>query len=301
MHLVCTLLIFLFSERLIPIFASQSLENKSTLRSIPLYEDCGMWREITGSSRKPMWEAARPCNRRLSVPPCTRFLAQVSFFSAKTSRRSIRKTRDGCGCFWDLLGGSRGNFRENFRAATLQKCGSEIFLRFSLPKVSWNLAWNFGEIFRATFSRVWVSDGKFHQNFTAKTVWRTEDFTQISLCRAWRWENSGKIAGKIVLNREMLQILGFRTQGKANLPQSALDLKPTFRPGVFFEIDSYSLLKFFLINGTPAGITPSVAATFPGMPRQGLKDFLSAKFDTEYDRAKVPPYNGNHPRPPLVV
>ena len=23
--------------------------------------------------------------------------------------------------------------------------------------------------------------------------------------------------------------------------------------------------------------------------------------DTEYDRAKVPPYNGNDPRPPLVV
>ena len=26
-----------------------------------------------------------------------------------------------------------------------------------------------------------------------------------------------------------------------------------------------------------------------------------AKFDTEYDRAKVPPYNGNDPRLPLVV
>ena len=47
------------------------------------------------------------------------------------------------------------------RAATLQKCGSEIFLRFPLPKMSWNLAWNFGEIFRATFSRVWVCDGNF--------------------------------------------------------------------------------------------------------------------------------------------
>ena len=69
-----------------------------------------------------------------------------------------------------------------FRAATLQKCGSEIFLRFCLPKVSWNLAWNFGEIFRATFSRVWVCDGKFHQNFTSKTVWKMENFTQISLC-----------------------------------------------------------------------------------------------------------------------
>ena len=49
--------------------------------------------------------------------------------------------------------------------------------------MSWNLTWNFGEIFRATFSRVSVCDGKFHQNFTSKTVWKTENFTQISLCR----------------------------------------------------------------------------------------------------------------------
>ena len=71
---------------------------------------------------------------------------------------------------------------KNLRATTLQKCGSEFFLLFSLPKVSWNLAWNFGEIFRATFSRVWVCEGKFHQNFTSKTCWKTENFTQISLC-----------------------------------------------------------------------------------------------------------------------
>ena len=71
---------------------------------------------------------------------------------------------------------------ENVRAAALQKCGSDFFLHFSLPKVSWNLAWNFGELFRATFSRVWVCKGKFHQNFTSKTVWKTENFTQISLC-----------------------------------------------------------------------------------------------------------------------
>ena len=78
----------------------------------------------------------------------------------------------------------RGGLRASsqVRAATLQKCGSEIFLRFSLPKVSWNLAWNFGEMFRATFSRVWVCEGKFHPNFTAKTAWKTENFAQISLC-----------------------------------------------------------------------------------------------------------------------
>ena len=68
------------------------------------------------------------------------------------------------------------------RAATLQKCGSEKFLRFSLPKVSWNWREILGEIFRATFSRVWVCEGKFHQNFTSKTVYKTENFTQISLC-----------------------------------------------------------------------------------------------------------------------
>ena len=69
------------------------------------------------------------------------------------------------------------SFLPNFvRAATLQKRGSENFLRFSLPKVSWNLAWNFGEIFRATFSRVWVCDGKFHQNFTSKTVRKNGKF-----------------------------------------------------------------------------------------------------------------------------
>ena len=67
-------------------------------------------------------------------------------------------------------------------AAALQKCRSEFFLRFSLPKVSWNLAWTLGEIFCATFSRVWVCEGNFHQNFTSKTVWKTESFMQISLC-----------------------------------------------------------------------------------------------------------------------
>ena len=81
-----------------------------------------------------------------------------------------------------VLGGNFGPGKEYFRAATLQKCRSEHFLRFSLPKVSWNSAWNFGETFRATFSRVWVTEGKVHQNFTSKTVWKTENFTQISLC-----------------------------------------------------------------------------------------------------------------------
>ena len=32
-----------------------------------------------------------------------------------------------------------------------------------------------------------------------------------------------------------------------------------------------------------------------------LGPFSGDFIDTEYDRAKVPPYNGNDPRPPLVV
>ena len=57
-----------------------------------------------------------------------------------------------------------------------------VFSPFSLPEVSWNLAWNFGEIIRATFSRVGCARGNFTKNFTSKTVWKTENFMQISLC-----------------------------------------------------------------------------------------------------------------------
>ena len=62
---------------------------------------------------------------------------------------------------------------------------------------------------------------------------------------------SRKIAGKYLSNREMLQILGFRAPGKANLPcrrtlgRCCLDLVPTFCEGCFFEIDSSSLLESF--------------------------------------------------------
>ena len=55
---------------------------------------------------------------------------------------------------------------------------------------------------------------------------------------------------KLPESREMLQILGFGAPGKANLPgtlgRHCLDLVPTFLRGVFFEIDSSSLLEFFL-------------------------------------------------------
>ena len=51
--------------------------------------------------------------------------------------------------------------------------------------------------------------------------------------------NSGKIAGKIFPNHEMLQILGFRAPGKANLPGTlgphCRDLVPTFLAGCFLK------------------------------------------------------------------
>ena len=71
---------------------------------------------------------------------------------------------------------------------------SEIFLRFSLPKVSWNLAGNSGEIFHATFSRVWVYETKispkfhvengaeklkFHANFTL--LGRSAEFSRAKI------------------------------------------------------------------------------------------------------------------------
>ena len=53
------------------------------------------------------------------------------------------------------------------RSATLQKCGSDIFLRF-LAKSVVKFGVKYWWIFRATFSRVWVCEGKFHQNFLSK-------------------------------------------------------------------------------------------------------------------------------------
>ena len=109
------------------------------------------------------------------------------FSPIRIETRVIRVQSTLLSIFWNVNSQKKGFFlcetridsQRIFRAATLQKCGSEICLRFSLPKVSWNLAWNFGEIFRATFSRVWVSEGKLHQNFTSNTVWKKkENITQ---------------------------------------------------------------------------------------------------------------------------
>ena len=62
------------------------------------------------------------------------------------------------------------------------------------------------------------------------------------VCSGVPEENSGKVPGKIAgkcfPNCEMLQFLGFRAPGKANLPGTLgrhwLDLVPTFRAGCFF-------------------------------------------------------------------
>ena len=58
---------------------------------------------------------------------------------------------------------------------------------------------------------------------------------------------SREIAGKFFQNREMLQILGFRAPGKANLPgtlcRHCLDLVPTFRAGCFLK-------SFFWLKAT---------------------------------------------------
>ena len=63
------------------------------------------------------------------------------------------------------------------------------------------------------------------------------------VCSGVLRENSGKvpgkIAGKFFPNREMLQILGCRAPGKANLPgtlgRHCRDLVPTFRAGCFLK------------------------------------------------------------------
>ena len=63
------------------------------------------------------------------------------------------------------------------------------------------------------------------------------------VCSGVLRENSGKVPGKIAgkcfPNREMLQILGFRAPGNANLPGTlgphCRDLVPTFRAGCFLK------------------------------------------------------------------
>ena len=115
-------------------------------------------------------------------------------------------------------------------------------------------------------------------------------------------ESPGKIAGKCFPNREMLQILGFWAPGKANLPGTLGRHCPgpcTHLPGgVFFEIDSSSLLECFL------GRTPSTAGTFRKKFRKNsgkTPETLSERFLEFPSRVRLgcpKPYNSRHLRLP---
>ena len=70
-------------------------------------------------------------------------------------------------------------------------------------------------------------------------------------------ESPGKIAGKFFPNREMLQILGFRAPGKANLPgtlgRHCRDLVPTFRAGCFLKSTVPAFSSFSEFRGNSYG------------------------------------------------
>ena len=81
-------------------------------------------------------------------------------------------------------------------------------------------------------------------------------------------ENCGKIAGKFFPNREMLQILGFRAPGEANLPETlgphCRDLVPTFRAGCFLKSTVPAFSNFQGGSGTePEPETGTVGTVFP--------------------------------------
>ena len=109
-----------------------------------------------------------------------RTLKSETLLSSSSSRKSTLR---------DAVVSSRGKFRKSRKK--FGRCQNnhpaevrcEIVLCFSLPKVSWNLAWNFGEIFCVPrFQSLGVRNGKFHEIALTKTAWKTENFTQISLC-----------------------------------------------------------------------------------------------------------------------
>ena len=90
-------------------------------------------------------------------------------------------------------------------------------------------------------------------------------------------ENSRKIAGKCFPNREMLQILGFRAPGKANLPGTlgphCLDLVPTFRAGCFLKstVPAFSSFSETRVYPYPLGAgsarpNPKMGAPDPEKP-----------------------------------
>ena len=84
-------------------------------------------------------------------------------------------------------------------------------------------------------------------------------------------ENSGKIAGKIFPNREMLQILGFQAPGKANLPETlgphCRDLVPTFRAGCFLKSTVPAFSSFSEFQPRKKIFSPPPPKKFPNSPR----------------------------------
>ena len=129
----------------------------STLPGPCPHSPCGVFFEIDSSSLLEFFWVEVPIL----------FLWARGFF-----RESGRMSpNQGALCLKPLRPPTRGRVLQelvcNFvRPATLQKCGSEKILRFSLPKVSWNLAWNFGVKFSVL---------RFPGNGCA-----TENFTKIS-------------------------------------------------------------------------------------------------------------------------
>ena len=81
----------------------------------------------------------------------------------------------------------------------MRKCNfSPFFSAKGVVKFGVKFWWNFpcyvfqglgarGKI-SATFSRVWVCEGKFHQNFTSKTVWKKKISRKFHSAGAWRWD-----------------------------------------------------------------------------------------------------------------
>ena len=96
------------------------------------------------------------------------------------------------------------------------------------------------------------------------------------LCSWVPEENSGKVPAKLLekisANREMLQILGFRAPGKATCREPWVDTAwslSTRSAWDVFEIDSFSLLDFFLIDRT------RIEFATPIFSSQGLRPLLS--------------------------
>ena len=111
-------------------------------------------------------------------------------------------------------------------------------------------------------------------------------------CRGKLWE-SRENCWIIFPNREMLQFLGFRALGKANLPgtlaRHCLDLAPTFRAGCFLQstvpaFSSFSELRVQSRSSTRLRIAASIAFLFRAC-LQGALDTIAPLMEWP-DRSK---------------